>query len=70
MKLDDLKNKKKSQLIEISRKYNISTKNKTKKKLIEEIIDEHYQKKKNKYTQIKQLGKSGKEGDSIFSNIS
>ena len=32
MKLDDLKNKKKSQLIEISRKYNISTKNKTKKK--------------------------------------
>jgi len=62
MKLDDLKNKKKSQLIEISRKYNISTKNKTKKKLIEEIIDEHYQKKKNKYTQIKQLGKSGKEG--------
>ena len=62
MKLEDLKTKSKSELIEISRKYKIDTKRKTKKEIIEEIVDKYYQKKKDKYTQIKQLGKSGKEG--------
>ena len=59
MKLEDLLSKKKSELIEISQKYKISTKNKTKKELVEEIIQKYYEKKKKKYVQIKQLGKSG-----------
>jgi len=62
MKLENLETKKKSELIELSKKYKIDTKNKTKKTLIQEIINKHYQKKKSKYTEINQLGKSGKEG--------
>ena len=46
MNLEDLKKKSKSELIEISRKYKIDTKRKTKKEIIEEIIDKYYQKKK------------------------
>lgn len=60
--INNLKNKTKSELIEISKKYQINPKNKTKNQLKEEIIEKYYQKQKNKYTQIKQLGKSGKEG--------
>jgi len=62
MNLEDLKTKNKSELIEISQKYKIDTKRKAKKEIIEEIVDKYYQKKKSKYTQLNQLGKSGKEG--------
>lgn len=62
MNLKDLKTKSKTELIEISRKYKIDTKRKTKKEIIDEIVDTYYQKKKDKYTQLNQLGKSGKEG--------
>ena len=63
MKLDNLYSKKKSELIEISRKYKIDTRRKTKKEIIEEITNNYYQKKKDKYTHVNQLGKSGKEGN-------
>tara|TARA_Y200000002_G_C22661429_1_gene655895 strand:+ start:433 stop:1152 length:720 start_codon:yes stop_codon:yes gene_type:complete len=62
MKLDDLKFKNKSELVKISEKYKINTKKKSKKQLIEDLLQKHYENQKNKYTQIKQLGKSGKEG--------
>ena len=65
MKLEDLTSKKKSELIEIAYKYKIDTKNKTKKQLVEELLQKYYDKKKKKYTQIKQLGKSGKRRNSI-----
>ena len=60
--INNLKNKTKSELIVISKKYQINPKNKTKNQLKEEIIEKYYEKQKNKYTQIKQLGQSGKEG--------